>query len=74
MFAAQDKAKPAIKYKRLELGGGQAYDHSNDKYERNDLLCKAHTDRGLVYSAEGIIFNNVLYKRYIHLTKGQAYS
>jgi hypothetical protein len=72
MFAAQDKAQPNLKYKRLKLGGGQAYNRSND--ERHDLLCKACTDRGLVYSAKGIIFNNMLYMRYIHLTKGQAYS
>jgi hypothetical protein len=25
MFAAQDKAKPDRKYKRLQFGGGQAY-------------------------------------------------
>jgi hypothetical protein len=29
---------------------------------------------GLVYSAKARIFNDVLYVRYIHLTKGQAYS
>jgi hypothetical protein len=35
------------KYKRLMLGGGQAYDRSND--DRYDLLCKSWTDRALVY-------------------------
>jgi hypothetical protein len=32
MFAILDKAKPDRKYayKRLELGGGQAYDRSSD--------------------------------------------
>jgi hypothetical protein len=30
------------------------------------LLCKAWTDRGLIYSAKGRIFNNMLYVRYIH--------
>jgi hypothetical protein len=67
---------------RLKLGGGQAYDHSSDrttavvydKYERHDLLCKAWTDRGLVYIAKGRIFNNMLYVRYVHMIKGQAYS
>ena len=29
MFPVQDKVKPDRKYKRLKLGGGQAYDHSN---------------------------------------------
>jgi hypothetical protein len=28
MFAVLDKAKPERKYKRLKLGGGQAYDCS----------------------------------------------
>jgi hypothetical protein len=40
----------------------------------HDLLCKACTDRGLVYSAKGRILNNMLYVQYIHLKKGQAYS
>jgi hypothetical protein len=39
-----------------------------------DLLYKARTDRGLVCSAEQRVFNNMLYVRYVHLTKGQAYS
>jgi hypothetical protein len=39
-----------------------------------DLLCKACTDRGLAYGASGRIYNNLLYVRYVHLTKGQAYS
>jgi hypothetical protein len=31
MFAVLDKVKPDIgKYKRLKLGGGQAYNHSSD--------------------------------------------
>jgi hypothetical protein len=30
MFAVLDKPKPDIEYKRLELGGGQAYDRSSD--------------------------------------------
>jgi hypothetical protein len=30
MFAASDKVKPDRKYKRLKLGGGQAYDGSCD--------------------------------------------
>jgi hypothetical protein len=47
----------------------------NDKiHERYDLFCKAWTDRGLVCSAKARIFNNMLYVRYVHLTKGQAYS
>jgi hypothetical protein len=32
------------------------------------------TDRRLVCSAKGRIFNNMLYVRNVHLTKGQAYS
>jgi hypothetical protein len=31
---------------------------------RHDLLCKACTDRGLVCSAKGRIFNNMLYAKY----------
>jgi hypothetical protein len=30
MFATLNKVKPHKKYKRLKLGGGQAYDRSND--------------------------------------------
>jgi hypothetical protein len=31
MFVTHDKAKPNIKkYKRLKLGGGEAYDRSSD--------------------------------------------
>jgi hypothetical protein len=30
IFAAQDKAKPNRKYKRLKVAGGQAYDPSSD--------------------------------------------
>jgi hypothetical protein len=30
VFAILDKAKPDRKYKRLKLGGGQAYDRSSD--------------------------------------------
>jgi hypothetical protein len=30
MFATLDKVKPDRKYKRLKLGGGQAYDRSSD--------------------------------------------
>jgi hypothetical protein len=33
-----------------------------------------YTGRGLLYSAKGRIFNNMLFVRYVHLTKGQAYS
>jgi hypothetical protein len=40
----------------------------------NDLLCKACIDRGLMYSAKGRIFNNMLYVRYVHLTSGRAHS
>jgi hypothetical protein len=29
-FAADDKAKPDRKYRRLKLGGGQAHDRSSD--------------------------------------------
>jgi hypothetical protein len=36
---------------------------------RPDLLCKAWTDRGLVYNAKVRIFSNMLYVRYVHLTK-----
>jgi hypothetical protein len=32
-------------------------------------LCKALTNRGLVYSAKARISNNMLYVRYVHLTK-----
>jgi hypothetical protein len=35
----------------------------------HDLLCKAYTDRGLVYSVKGRIFNNTLYMGYVHLTR-----
>jgi hypothetical protein len=35
------------------------------------MLCKAWTDRGIVYSVQGRIFNNVLYVRYVHLTKAK---
>jgi hypothetical protein len=35
------------------------------------MLCKAWTDRGLVYSAQGRIFSNMLYVRYVHLTKAK---
>jgi hypothetical protein len=38
------------------------------------MLYKVWTDRGVVYSAKGRIFNNMLYVRYVHLTKSQAYS
>jgi hypothetical protein len=44
------------------------------KYDRHDLLYKAGTDKGLVYSAKRRSFNNKLYVRYVYLTKGQAYS
>jgi hypothetical protein len=37
------------------------------------MLPKAWTDRGLVYSAKGRIFNNMLYVQYTHLTKGVMY-
>jgi hypothetical protein len=30
MFVVQDKVKPDRKYKRLKLGGGQAYERSSD--------------------------------------------
>jgi hypothetical protein len=33
------------------------------------MLWKAWTDRGLIYSIRGRIFNNVLHVRYLHLTK-----
>jgi hypothetical protein len=34
-------------------------------------LCKACTDTGFVYSAKGRISNNMLYMRYVHLTKAK---
>jgi hypothetical protein len=37
-------------------------------------VCKAWAERGLVYRTKGRIFNNMLYVRYVHLTKDQAYS
>jgi hypothetical protein len=37
----------------------------------HDLLSKAWTDRGLVYSAKATIFNNMLYVRYVHFTKAK---
>jgi hypothetical protein len=43
-------------------------------YDRHNLLCKACTDRGLVCSAKGRSFNNMVFVRNIHKTKGQAYS
>jgi hypothetical protein len=30
MIATKDKEKPDRKYKRLKIGGGQAYDRSSD--------------------------------------------
>jgi hypothetical protein len=36
-----------------------------------DPLCKAWNDRGLAYSAQGRIFNNMLYVWYLHLTKAK---
>jgi hypothetical protein len=68
MFTIQDKAKPDIqkKYKRLKLGGGQAYDRSSDqaavlaKHKKHDLLSKGWTDRGLVYSGKGRILTPVV--------------
>jgi hypothetical protein len=49
------------KYKRTKIGGGQAHGRSSAFVEQNtsdrhDLLCKAWTDRGLVYSAKARIF------------------
>jgi predicted methyltransferase len=38
---------------------------------RHDLLCKACPDRGLVHSAQGRIFKNMLYVRYIYLPKAK---
>jgi hypothetical protein len=38
------------------------------------MLCKACTDKGLVYSAKGRILKNMVYVRNVHFTKGQAYS
>jgi hypothetical protein len=35
------------------------------------MLCKARSDRGLVYIAQGRIFNNMLYVQYILLTKAK---
>jgi hypothetical protein len=35
----------------------------------HDLLCKAWPDRGLACSAQGRICNNMLYVRYVHLTR-----
>jgi hypothetical protein len=37
----------------------------------NDQLCKAWAGRGLVYSAQGRIFDNMLYVRRLHLTKAK---
>jgi hypothetical protein len=34
------------------------------KLDKHDLLCKAWTDKGPVYSAHGRILNNTLYVRY----------
>jgi hypothetical protein len=39
--------------------------------DRHDLLCKAWTDRGLVYRTKARIFNNMLNVRYMHLTKAK---
>jgi hypothetical protein len=39
--------------------------------DRHDLLCKASTARGLVYSAEGRISKNMLHRQYVHLTKAK---
>jgi hypothetical protein len=39
-----------------------------------DLLCKVCTDTGLAYSAQGRIFNNMVYCRNVRLTKGQTLS
>jgi hypothetical protein len=36
-----------------------------------DLLPKAWTDRGLVYSVKSRLFNNMLYVLYVHLTKAK---
>jgi hypothetical protein len=38
------------------------------------MVCKAYTDRGLVYRAKGRIFNNMLYLGYVCvcLTKGPS--
>jgi hypothetical protein len=35
------------------------------------MLCKAWTDRGLVYIRKGRIFNIMLQVRYVHLTKAK---
>jgi hypothetical protein len=35
------------------------------------MLWKAWTDRGSVYSAKGRILSNMLYMRYVHLTKAK---
>jgi hypothetical protein len=40
----------------------------------NTAIMEETLDKGLVYSAKGRIFNNMLYVRYVHLTKGQTYS
>jgi hypothetical protein len=37
----------------------------------HDLLSKIWTDRRLVYSAKGRIFNNTLYVRYVHLAQAK---
>jgi hypothetical protein len=57
VFATQNKAKPDRGNKRPQLGGCQAYDRSIWLLLwpmlcniRNDLLFKARTDRGLVYT------------------------
>jgi hypothetical protein len=39
----------------------------------HDMLCKTYTDRGLVCSAKGRFFNNMLSLRNKHLMKGQAH-
>jgi hypothetical protein len=37
----------------------------------HDLLCKAWTNRGLIFSAQGRIINNILRVRYVYLTKAK---
>jgi hypothetical protein len=76
-FPEVDKVKPDIENIR---GGGQAYDLSNanltfeHKISKIDMMCSVKPmlteDLWVVQKQE--FFNNMLYVRNVHLTKGQA--
>jgi hypothetical protein len=55
----------------VDKNGGDVY---FDKTLIKKTILKVWTDRELVYSAIERNFNNMLYVRYVHLTKGQTYS